>query len=129
MLIRQFLHFMGVGAAGTAVQYCVLWLGTTLDLAPAALASAVGYLLGSVVNYLLNYFFTFGSDKPHLEAAAKYYTLVGVGWLLNITLMGWLVHGKGWNIWLAQVVTTGVCLIWNFAGSKWWAFRHRPARR
>jgi putative flippase GtrA len=129
MLVRQFLRFMAVGAGGTAVQYAALWAGVRFDLAPAAIASAVGYLLGSLFNYLLNYYFTFASRKSHLEAAAKFYTLVGVGWLLNTALMGMLVHGRDWNVWLAQVFTTGVCLLWNFAGSKWWAFRHAPAAR
>lgn len=118
---------MAVGASGTGVQYAALWLGEAFSLAPAVVSSAVGYLLGSVANYLLNYFFTFASDKPHWEAAAKFYTLVGIGWLINTSMMGLLVHGQGWNVWLAQIFTTGVCLIWNFAGSRWWAFRHNPA--
>jgi putative flippase GtrA len=127
MLIRQFLHFMAVGAGGTAVQYAVLWAGVSCDLAPAAVSSAVGYLLGSILSYLLNYFFTFASDKTHREAAAKFFTLVGVGWGINTTLMGFLVHGYGWNVWPAQIITTSICLVWNFAGSKWWAFRQRTS--
>ena len=52
---RQFLRFMAVGATGTTVQYVVLWIGTALIYAPAAIGSAVGYIFGSVINYLLNY--------------------------------------------------------------------------
>ncbi len=124
MIIQQALRFLAVGASATAVQYAVLWLGVTHGLAPAAVSSAAGYLLGSLLNYLLNYFYTFASDKRHLEAAAKFYILVGIGWSLNTLLMTFLVHQQGWNIWLAQLSTTAVCLIWNFVGSKWWAFRH-----
>ena len=122
----QALRFLAVGAGATLIQYFVLWLGVTFDLAPAAVSSAVGYLLGSVLNYLLNYFFTFESNQPHLQTASKFYVLVGIGWCINTALMGLLVHHLSWNIWLAQIVTTGICLIWNFAGSKWWAFRHKP---
>lgn len=124
-IIQQLLRFVTVGTGATVLQYFVLWLGVTFNLAPAAISSAVGYLLGSVLNYLFNYFFTFESDKPHLQAASKFYAMVGIGWCINTALMGLWVHHFGWNVWLAQVVTTAVCLVWNFGGSRWWVFR-RP---
>lgn len=126
-LSRQFIRFAAVGACGTAVQYAVLGAGVELFGAPAALASGIGYLFGSVVNYLLNYFFTFASAKTHAEAATKYFTVLAIGWCINTGLMGLLVHRLGWNYWLAQCLTTGIGLLYNFAGSRLWAFKE--ARR
>jgi putative flippase GtrA len=122
-LARQFVRFATVGATGTAVQYVVLWVGVERLGWPAAISSAAGYALGSIVNYLLNYFFTFGSGKSHVEAAAKYYAVLAVGLCITAALMALLVGGFGWNYWAAQLLTTGVALLWHFAGSKWWAFR------
>jgi putative flippase GtrA len=122
-LARQFLRFASVGATGTAVQYLVLWAGVEAMGWPAALSSALGYMLGSIVNYLLNYFFTFGSDKSHVEAATKYYAVLAVGLGITATLMALFVSVLEWNYWVAQIVTTGVALLWHFAGSKWWAFK------
>jgi putative flippase GtrA len=118
---------MAVGATGTTVQYIALWFGTAVLFTRAAICSAVGYILGSVVNYILNYIFTFESGKSHIEAASKYYMVLGVGWCINTGLMSIFVHGYKWNIWIAQVLTTGIGLLWNFTGSKWWAFKHAPA--
>jgi putative flippase GtrA len=123
-LFRQFLRFAAVGATGTAVQYAVLWAGVELMGLPAAVASAIGFVFGSVVNYLLNYFLTFASSKSHAEAATKYYLIVGVSFFINMGVMALLVHRWGWNYWIAQFLATGVGLIWNFAGSRWWAFKH-----
>jgi hypothetical protein len=67
--------------------------------------------------------FTFKSDKGHGEAASKYFTLLGIGWCINTGLMWLLVHQLGWYYWLAQVLATGIGLMWNFAGSRWWAFK------
>jgi putative flippase GtrA len=127
---RQFLRFALVGATGTAVQYVVLWAGVRLLSGSAPICSAVGYLCGSVVNYSLNYVFTFASGKRHIEAAAKYYMILAVGFCINIGMMELLVRYLGWNYWLAQILTTGIGLMWNFAGSRWWAFREarEPAR-
>jgi putative flippase GtrA len=125
-LSRQFLRFAAVGIAGTAVQYLTLWIGVEFLAVTAVLASAIGYVLGSVVNYFLNYFFTFESGKSHLEAASKYYAVLGVGWCINTGLMALFVTSLQWNYWFAQIVTTGIGLIWNFLGSRFWAFRHPP---
>ena len=126
-LPRQFLRFAAVGACGTLVQYATLEVGTGRLGIQAAWASAIGYLLGSVVNYLLNYFFTFESGKSHTEAASKYFSLLGVGFCINTGLMALLVHQLGWNLWIAQILTTGIGLIWNFTGSRYWAFKEKRA--
>lgn len=126
-IFRQFLRFAAVGASGTAVQYIVLWAGVELFALPVAPASGAGYMLGSVVNYLLNYFFTFQSGKSHAETATKYYTVLAVGWCLNTGLMWLLAHLLGWNYWLAQILTTGIGLVWNFIGSRWWVFKQAGA--
>lgn len=124
---RRFLRFAAVGATGTAVQYLVLWTGVEMLSAAAAISSAAGYVLGSVVNYLLNYFFTFESGQSHVQAASKYYAVLGIGWCINLGLMEWFAHYLGWNYWLAQVLTTGVGLMWNFVGSSLWAFKPAAA--
>ena len=126
-LPRQFLRFAAVGATGTAVQYTTLWIGVEFFATSAVIASAIGYVLGSVVNYLLNYFFTFASGKSHLETASKYYAVLGVGWCINTGLMALFVAQLQWNYWVAQIVTTGVGLVWNFLGSRFWAFRQTPS--
>lgn len=124
-LSRHLIRFATVGACGTSVQYAVLWLGVNWLGLQAPIASGIGFALGSVVNYTLNYFFTFGSAKSHAEAAAKYYSVLGVGLCLNMALMWLFVNQLGWQYLLAQVATTGICFFWHFAGSRLWAFRHR----
>ena len=122
-LSRQFLRFAAVGAAGTLVQYAMLWLGVEGLGMPAVVASGVGYVFGSVVNYSLNYVFTFKSEKSHAEAVSKYYAVISVGWFINTGLMWLFAHHWGQNYWLAQLFATGVGLVWNFTGSKRWAFK------
>ncbi|TXI89357.1 MAG: GtrA family protein [Burkholderiaceae bacterium] len=124
----QFLRFAAVGLSGTAVQYvtvqlAVMWNWNVFDKAPAVIGSALGYVLGSVVNYILNYFLTFSSGKSHLEAASKYFTVLAIGWCLNLGLMSVFVEHLQWWHWYAQLVTTAIGLCWNFGGSKMWAFR------
>ena len=119
----QFFRFAAVGACGTLVQYGTLWSGVAFASMSAAMASGIGYLLGSLVNYWLNYYFTFSSDKSHMDAMPKFYAVVGVGWGLNTSLMAWLADWLGWNKWIAQALATAICFGWHFAASKYLVFR------
>lgn len=124
----QFLRFAAVGVSGTAVQYACIQIAVVMDWgllgkSPAVSGSAVGYILGSISNYVLNYFLTFRSGKSHIEAAAKYFMVLALGWAINLGLMTLLVEHAQWWHWYAQVLTTGVVLCWNFGGSKLWAFK------
>src|SRR5471030_3507343 len=79
----QFLRFAAVGASGTGLQYLILWIGVSLFSLDAALASSVGYIFATFFNYGLNYIFTFDGGQPHLTAARRYFTVLGIGWLIN----------------------------------------------
>ncbi|MGA7965937.1 MAG: GtrA family protein [Gammaproteobacteria bacterium] len=125
-VLRQMFRFAAVGAVGTLVQYLVLGIGVELLSLSAAISSGAGYILGSIVNYLLNYKFTFESDKSHRDTAFKYYAILAVGWSINTGLMWFLADHYGLNYWFAQIIATGTSFLWNFSGSRLWAFK--PAR-
>ncbi|MDA8365190.1 MAG: GtrA family protein [Gammaproteobacteria bacterium] len=122
-IIRRFIRFALVGASGTLIQYITLWAGVGVLRASPVVASAIGYVFGSISNYGLNYVFTFRSTKSHMAAAPRYFTVLGIGWCLNTGSMAMLVNAIRIDYWLAQIVTTGFGLIWNFLGSHLWAFR------
>ena len=115
--------FAGVGAIGTAAQYGVLIALVRLARMDAVLASTVGFAVGACVNYVLNYLFTFNSSKRHTEALPKFFTVALLGMGINAAIMAGLVHEVGMHYLLAQIVATGLVLVWNFAGSKLWVFR------
>lgn len=119
----RLVRFACVGSVGTAIQYITLGVGVVMVPAGAAIWSTIGYALGSVANYLLNYHFTFDCSTPHGKAAAKYYAVLAVGLCFNGLMMTYLVRDLSWNHWVAQILTTTMTLLWNFAGSQAWAFR------
>lgn len=119
------LRFLIAGGLATALQYMTLALCVHMFHTSAALGSGIGYLLGSALNYAINYFFTFSSDQSHAKTAAKFYVMVAIGWALNTGSMALLADTLGWNNWVAQVLTTGLSLVSNFTISKLWVFRKK----
>jgi len=120
-MLGRLLRFMLVGGVATGLQYVILIaLVRGVGVWPTV-ASGIGFVISAVANYLLNYHFTFRSDRPHAPAVAKFMTLVAVGLGINTVLMQ-LLLGAGWYYLLAQVCATEVVLVWNFFGNSVWTF-------
>ena len=122
-LARQFTAFFGVGLVAAVVHY-----GTLIGLVEGAQTSPVpatlaGYVLGGIVSYVLNRRFAFESDRPHSEATWRFALVAGVGFVLTGLLMAFLNGKLGLPYLPAQVVTTGIVMMWSFAANRWWTFR------
>ena len=121
--LHQFIRFFGVGLIATGLHYLVMVLLVTgLGVNPVP-AAALGSLAGAVLSYFLNYRFTFASTGPRTTTALKFGLVAGSGMLLNVALVSLFVEWAGLHYLLAQVITTGILLCWNFAINKIWTFK------
>ena len=122
-LLSQFIKFTGVGAIGTLVHYSILILlvhGMSMN---AVLASTAGFIAGAITNYLLNYHYTFASNKPHREAMTKFFAIALVGMLFNAMVMSLCINLLNLHYLLSQILATGLVLLWNFTANHRWTFR------
>ena len=126
-LFRQFSGFVAVGFVATGVHYALL-IGLVevygMGAVPAALA---GYSAGRIVSYLLNRRHVFRSNKAHEEAVTRFIIAVTVGFGLTYLYMLLLVQKASVPYLVAQMVTTGIVLFWNFAAHKLWTFGTRAS--
>jgi putative flippase GtrA len=124
-LLLQIAAFASVGVVAAVVHYGLLiGLVELAGLAPVP-ATLVGYVGGGIVSYWLNRRHTYRSDKPHGEAGWRFGVVAGVGFGLTWLSMGQL-HGRlGLQYVLAQVLTTGLVLVWSFLAHKLWTFGER----
>ena len=88
----------------------------------AYIAALLG--VGALINYILNYHFTFQSNKGHTEALAKFLIVAIFGAGINATIMYKGVENTDMNYLIVQVFATSVVLLWNFAVNKLWTFTH-----
>lgn len=122
-LARQFSAFFGVGLVAAVVHYGTLVGLVEFGLFTPVPATLAGYVLGGIVSYALNRRFAFESDRPHSEATWRFAVVAGVGFLLTGLLMAWLNGRLGLPYLLAQVLTTGIVMLWSFGANRWWTFR------
>ncbi len=121
-LSLQFARYAIVGVCATATQYTILILLVELFSTEAVIASTAGCIVGSVVSYFMNHRFTFKSEKRHREALWRFYSIVLVGTVLNAGLMYFGIKTLHLQYIVAQVITTGLVLIWNFSANRSWTF-------
>ncbi len=144
---------MLVGGTATLVDYSVFWLldGVLLPLigsskgwaiASLIIATALGFCVGLVVNWLLSVRFVFLQVKDKEEARSKksfmIFTIIGViglliteiGVILLVTILpefslfGSVTFlGTTWAKWLSRVVMTCIVLMWNYVGRKIFVFK------
>ncbi|WP_428032642.1 GtrA family protein [Ancylobacter sp.] len=127
--VRHIVLFAALGAVGTLAHYAVLIGLVQGGLAGPVLSSSAGFLVGGLVNYQLGRRLVFRSSVPHRSALAKFFTIAGIGLMLNALLMALLTGVLGAPYLPAQILVTGLLMLWHYAGNAAWTFRAaRPAR-
>jgi putative flippase GtrA len=121
-MLRQLVSFGGVGAIATAIQYLILVVLTEGLGAYPVVASTIGYISSALLNYTLNYRFTFASDKPHVVAVQVFALVAVVGSMLNAGIMHLLMQRFDANYLVAQLFATGVVFLWNFFAHRRFTF-------
>lgn len=126
--IGQFLMFAGVGAIGTIGHYTTLIVLVQFWAVDPVFASSFGFVVGAIINYILNYHFTFQSDKRHREALTKFLIVATIGAGINGFIMYIGVENTRINYLIVQIFATLVVLLWNFVVNKLWTFAHPDAK-
>lgn len=120
--LNQFVIFSAIGAVGTVGHYATLILLVEVLSQPPILASSLGFVVGALINYILNYHFTFKSNKPHREALLQFLLVAAVGAGINAGLMYLCIEFLQLHYFIAQLLATGIVLLWNFIINKYWTF-------
>ena len=121
-MMVKLIKFSAVGALGTLVHYSVLVFLVQLLSVNVLAASSTGAIVGALVNYFLNYKWTFNSNKRHSEAMAKFFAVAAVGFVMNGLFMALFTEALAMYYLIAQVMTTGIVLFWNFLANHYWTF-------
>jgi len=122
--IGQFLLFAGLGVIGTLGHYTTLIVLVQFWSVDPVFASSFGFVVGAIINYILNYHFTFQSDKRHSEALTKFLIVAIIGAAINGFIMYIGIENTQINYLIVQIFATCVVLLWNFVLNKLWTFAH-----
>lgn len=110
------------------------FVGTVFHPDNKDLSKTISFILGSLVTYNLNKFWTWKQKDRSHKRFVKFYTLYGISLLLNVFANKLALYMLNENImfeWVpkkflvAFVFATGTSAVFNFAGQKLWVFSEK----
>ena len=124
---KQFFIYAGIGAIGTAGHYATLILLVQVSHTNPVFASTIGFIVGALINYVLNYHITFNSNKRHREALTKFFSIASLGAVINATIMTAGIDLFDIHYLIIQVAATCIVLVLNFTANKYWTFADKQS--
>lgn len=121
-MITEFIKFAGVGAIGTIFHYLTLISLVSLIAMDPVNATSYGFAVGAVINYYLNYIYTFKSRQPHLVALPKFLIVALIGAGINMAILYWGIILFSVHYLLIQLIATGTVLLWNYLINRTWTY-------
>ncbi len=119
---KTFVLFFVVGGSATLLHYAIMWGLMTYAAVSATNASAYGFVVGGIANYLANAYFTFGGGHRHQKALPKFIATSTMGLAMNQLVLA-LGISVGLPVLVAQILATGVVFLWNYVINAIWTFK------
>ena len=126
-----FLKFILVGVVNTLVGTAVMFFCFNVLAWSYWVSSALNYMVGSIVSYLLNKRYTFQQKGNDWHTVWKFIVNVSVCYVLTYGLakpfVAWLLSGVTTNIQGNAALFVGMVLFvgFNYIGQRFWAFSTR----
>ena len=148
-LFLEILRFLIVGGIATVVDYAVFCLfdafllplvlpsGYAWEIVALIIATAFGFCVGLLVNWILSIKFVFKAvtDQEKAQSGKSFlvFTIIGIIGLLitEVGILGltelfpsfkifgsYTFLGTDWDKWVAKVIMTCIVLVWNYVGRK-----------
>jgi putative flippase GtrA len=121
--MNQFLTFLVVGFANTALGYTVIFVCMYVGGLAPELSNAVGYLVGLLVSYFLNRHFTFRSAQRRSTEFVRFVVVFMTAYTANLTVLVVLVRGLGIHAALGQVIAGVVYIATAYMLNKHYVFQ------
>ena len=120
---RSFLMYLVSGVASVATHYSFTVLAVEMFGWRALVATSVGFVVGAVTKYFMNYFLAFRSEESHLSAVPRFAVMLGGLFTANAAIFWALHEHAGLHYMVAQVLTTCLLVPAGYVINRLWVFR------
>ena len=124
--VRLFLRFFFVNGAGTIVDYAVAVLLVTMFLVADLIAATVGFIVGTVFNYVGHTLFSYehtSRETLSVRGYLKYLLAVMLSLVVRLAVVAALGAATPLPFWFVLIVAIGASFIASFVVATLWVFR------
>ena len=129
LIDRTVPKFLLVGVINTLIGCGLMFVLYNLMKCSYWLSSAANYIVGSVVSFFLNKYFTFQNNEWSWQQVGRFAAIVAVCWLLAYgaakPLVSHVLASQPIQLQENIAMLTGICLytVLNYLGQRFFAFR------
>lgn len=131
LIDKTTIKFLMVGVINTLVGTSVMFLSYNLIGLSYWISSAANYVVGSIVSYFLNKYFTFQNKDRSVQTVLKFVANISICYLLAYGIAKPLVYAilNGWPQKVqdngAMLVGMGLFVVLNYCGQRFFVFRKK----
>lgn len=128
---RTFWKFILVGVVNTLFGTAVMFLCYNLLHLGYWISSGANYVLGSILSYFLNKYFTFQNREKGFGVVLRFALNILVCYLLAYGIakpaVAWVLSGMSKSVQENGAMLVGMCLFvgFNYLGQRYFAFREK----
>jgi len=115
-------RYLVAGGSAAVVHFIILTSLVEFGSVNPTLATSVGFILGSMVNYTLQYHWTFAADGPHHVMFTRYASVTATTLSINAGLFWTFTNVFGIYYIIAQIISTGMMVVVNYLINKHFTF-------
>jgi putative flippase GtrA len=117
---KEIKRFLIAGSGAVLTDFVTYYL--MLNFLSHNIAKTISFLLGTVVAFILNKYWTFENKQKSFKQIIQFLFLYMLTLTINIFTNSFVLNITGLVL-LSFVIATGVSTILNFIGQKWWVFK------
>jgi len=117
---KELKRFLVAGMSAVATDFGTYYL--LLGYLDPAVAKTISFLIGTIVAFIINKYWTFEKHERSYGEIIKFSFLYTATLFTNVATNE-IVLNQFHIVFLAFLTATGVSTVLNFIGQKWWVFR------
>lgn len=120
--MTTFIRYIIAGGIAAGVHFLVLIFLVELFNSYPPVASAIGFIIACMVNYTLQYHWTFKTQGSHKVMMTRYTLVTSLTFCVNLGIFWMLYELIGLQYIVSQFISTGVVTIINYLINKHYTF-------
>lgn len=121
-LSLRFIKYSLVGCICTLIYFLSVFLFVEIFDKEPVFASAISFVIMTVISFFLNKRFTFGGDFSY-DKLLRFLAVAAIGFTLNFVIMYLIVNVFSLHYAIGEIATTLVIPVINFILNNYWTFK------
>ena len=126
--LKLFSKYFASGSIAALIHFIILISLVELFFFNSTIATTIGFCIGTIANYLLQYHWTYSHNKSHAKTFTKYIIVTTCMLGVNNIVFWCQVELLSIHYVIAQIFATGIVMLLNYTINTTYTFSDKQTR-